>query len=86
MPEFNKPCICVWCDELFYASRYNAKYCSSACRVKAHRAKNSHAKKLAAIKESILALLDDIPTAEGHEQTLQELETFVSARHYPTIG
>lgn len=34
---YNHTCQCEWCERLFQASRYDAKYCSPACRQQAHR-------------------------------------------------
>ncbi len=34
---------CQACDQDFQASRRNTKYCSSACRVRAHRARQESA-------------------------------------------
>ena len=30
---------CDWCGESFQSTRSNARFCSSLCRVRAHRAK-----------------------------------------------
>lgn len=32
---------CLWCGTTYYASRSNAKYCSSTCRAYANQAKDS---------------------------------------------
>lgn len=52
---YDKTHVCEYCDKVFQASRYDAKYCSSACRVGAHR----EAKKQAAKRQRMITAIND---------------------------
>jgi len=70
---YNHTCQCEWCERLFQASRYDAKYCSPACRQQAHREPERRERARIAAVTAIMNYITMAKTERGYQAAVDYL-------------
>lgn len=70
---YNHTCQCEWCERIFQASRYDAKYCSPACRQQAHREPIRRERARVAAVTAIMNYITMFKTEEGYQAAIDQL-------------
>ena len=76
---------CEACGDTFHASRYDAKFCSSACRSRYNRQSVLRSQRIERIKEMLDAVLTD-ESLETRDTLIAELDAYMSVYTVKVIG
>jgi hypothetical protein len=70
---YNHTCQCEWCERIFQASRFDAKYCSPACRQNAHREPARRERARGHAVGAMLSYIRMAKTDRGHQAAVDYL-------------
>lgn len=71
-------CTCLECGKPFDATVYDAKYCSSHCRVKVHRRKRAYEKKMLRFAEGVTEACTQWRNADDYNKHLEHLQNAIN--------
>lgn len=75
---YNRTCTCEWCERVFHASRYDAKYCSDGCRKQASREPARLRRAELHARESVLAYLRMLKSDEEYQHAIERFQSFIA--------
>jgi hypothetical protein len=76
---YNHTCQCEWCERIFQASRYDAKFCSDACRKQASREPERLLKAELRAQNAMISFLRMHKTNEGYQAAIDRLQSIIDA-------
>jgi len=82
---YSHPKSCEHCGDTFYSSRYDARFCSSNCRVGAHREEKRYKELKRKTAQAIYELLRQSPDYD-YENTIAELRQILDANSFLSPG
>lgn len=77
--NYDHSVFCFHCGEHFYASRYDANYCSASCRSAAARARKQAPIDLERAKRAISRYLEHFVLSEDYEAARLDIMKFLAA-------
>jgi len=76
---YNHQCTCEWCERIFQASRYDAKYCSDGCRKQASREPERLRRAELAARDAVLNYLHMLKSNEEYQHAIERLQMMLAA-------